>query len=167
MVFLRCIRIILLPLAAGSVLCAISLRRSPSESQIQSNTLRRITRTAEAAINLNPAISGDGRVVAFETTEDLAAAGGPDHFRAMRADVTAEPPAFTQIGGSRAVAPAISQNGSRIAFASNDDPLGANPDGNSEIFLFDSARLTQVTNTSPGSLADRTTNGNLQHSIFV
>ena len=63
------------------------------------------------------------------------------------------------------MAPAISQDGSRIAFASKDDPLTTNPDGNSEIFLFDGAKLTQVTNTSPGDLANRVTNGNFQPSI--
>src|SRR5262245_51268530 len=104
MVFLRCIRIIVLALAGSSVLCAICWRGA----QTQSVTPRRITNTSDVAINLNPTISGDGRVLAFETTADLAAAGGPDHFRAMRADVSAEPPAFTQIGNSRAVAPAIS-----------------------------------------------------------
>jgi Tol biopolymer transport system component len=127
MVFLRCIRIIVLTLAGGSVLCALGLRGRPT----QSNTPRRLTNTSETAINLNPTISGDGRVVVFETTEDLAAAGGQAHFRAMHADVSAEPPAFMQMGNSRAVAPASSQDGSRIAFASTDDLLGTNADGNS------------------------------------
>ena len=65
----------------------------------------------------------------------------------------------------RASGAAVSQDGSRIAFASKDDPLGTNADGNSEIFLFDGAKLIQVTNTSPGSLANRITNGNFQPSI--
>ena len=69
------------------------------------------------------------------------------------------------MGGTRAVAPAISQDGSRIAFASKDDPRGTNPDGNSEIFLFDGSQLTQVTNTSPGDISNRIINGNFQPSI--
>src|SRR5207249_2299999 len=69
------------------------------------------------------------------------------------------------MGGTRAAAPAISQDGSRIAFASKDDPLGTNLDGNSEIILFDGARLTQVPNTSPGDIGNRVTNGNFQPSI--
>ncbi|HEX8899434.1 MAG TPA: lamin tail domain-containing protein, partial [Chthoniobacterales bacterium] len=136
-----------------------------SRSHAQSTTLRRITNTTEEGINLNPSISGDGRVLGFESTEDIAAAGGSDHFRAIRANVTNDPPSFSQMAGSRAVAPAVSQDGSRIAFASKDDPLGTNGDGNSEIFLFDGAQLIQVTNTSPGSLASRTTDGNFQPSI--
>src|SRR5207249_7659994 len=88
-----------------------------------------------------------------------------DHFSAIRASISSDPAAFFQMAGSRAVAPAVSQDGSRIAFASKDDPLGTNTDGNSEIFLFDGAKLIQVTNTSPGSLANRVTNGNFQPSI--
>src|SRR5207302_9075216 len=104
-------------------------------------------------------------VVGLESNEDIAAATGNDHFRAIRAKISTDPASFFQMAGSRAVAPAVSQDGSRIAFASKDDPLGTNTDGNSEIFLFDGARLIQVTNTSPGSLANRITNGNFPPSI--
>ena len=148
-------------LVGALVWCADGLRLGHT----QSVGLRRITNTTEEAININPSISGDGRIVAFESTEDLAAAGGSDHFRALRADAGADPATFSQMGGTRAVSPAVSQDGSRIAFASRDDPLGTNPDGNSEIFLYDGARLIQVTNTAPGSLSNRTTNGNFQPSI--
>jgi uncharacterized protein (TIGR03437 family) len=155
------IRLFTLILVGAVVLCVHGLRLG----QTQSTGLRRITNTSEEAININPSISGDGRIIAFESTEDLAAAGGTDHFRAIRANVGADPATFSQMGGTRAVSPAVSQDGSRIAFASSNDPLGTNPDGNSEIFLYDGTRLTQVTNTSPGSLINRTTNGNFQPSI--
>ncbi|MFN2576855.1 MAG: Calx-beta domain-containing protein [Pyrinomonadaceae bacterium] len=154
-------RIFALLLCGATLFCFTWLRRSHA----QSTGLRRITNTTEEGINLNPSISGDGRVIAFESSEDVAAAGGSDRFRAIRASVAGDPAALFQMGASRAVAPAISQDGSRIAFASKDDPLGTNADGNSEIFLFDDAKLIQVTNTSPGSLANRITNGNFQPSI--
>jgi hypothetical protein len=157
----RKLRIFVFILAGTTALCLISLRRG----QTQSPVLRRVTTTTEEGINLNPSISGDGRVLAFESTEDIAGAGGNDHFRAIRANVATDPASFVQMGGTRAVAPTISQDGSRIAFASKDDPLGTNPDGNSEIFLLDGARLVQVTNTSPGNVATRVTNGNFQPSI--
>jgi uncharacterized repeat protein (TIGR01451 family) len=132
---------------------------------MQSAQLRRITNTTEEGINLNPSISGDGRVIGFESTEDVAGAGGADHFRAIRGSIDADLPSFFQIAGSRSTTPAISQDGSRVAFASRDDVLGINNDGNSEIFLFDGAKLIQVTNTSPGNLSNRITNGNFQPSI--
>lgn len=127
--------------------------------------LRRITNTTEEGISLNPSISGDGRFVAFESTEDVAHAGGAESFRAIRANVGVDPPTFLQMGATRAPAPGVSQDGSRIAFASKDDPLGTNGDANSEIFLYDGAKLIQVTNTSPGDLAHRIVNGNFSPSI--
>ncbi|MEP6568164.1 MAG: lamin tail domain-containing protein [Acidobacteriota bacterium] len=133
-------------------------------AQVQSE-LRRITNTTEAGNSVNPSISGDGRIVGFESTEDVAGAGGAESFRAIRANVAVDPAAFVEIGASRAPAPAFSQDGARVAFASKDDPLGTNNDANSEIFLYDGARLIQVTNTSPGDISKRTVNGNFEPSI--
>ncbi len=110
-------------------------------------------------------MSGDGRVLAFESTEDIAGAGGFESFRAIRANVAVVPATYMQVGVTRAPAPAISQDGSRIAFASKDNPLGTNADANSEIFLHDGAGLIQLTNTSPGDLANRVVNGNFLPSI--
>ena len=154
-------QILALILASGALLCLTASRHGLT----QSTGLRRITNTTEEGININPSISGDGRTLAFETTEDVAGVGGREHFRAIRANVGVDPATFFQMGGTRAVTPAISQDGSRIAFASKDDPLGTNLDGNSEIFLFDGAKLNQITNTSPGNIANRVTNGNFQPSI--
>lgn len=155
------VRMLALIVGGGAVLCLVVL----PPARTQSTGLRRITNTTEEGININPSLSGDGKIVAFESTEDVAGAGGSDHFRAIRANVAVDPATLLQIGGARAVAPAISQDGSRIAFASKDDPLGSNADGNSEIFVFDGARLIQVTSTSPGDIANRVRNGNFQPSI--
>ncbi len=127
--------------------------------------LRRVTNTGENGISINPSLSGDGQVVAFESTEDIAGTAGPEGFRAIRANVGAEPATFGQLGVTRAPAPAISQDGSRIAFASKDNPLGTNSDANSEIFLYEGARLIQVTNTSPRDISTRAVDGNFQPSI--
>jgi uncharacterized repeat protein (TIGR01451 family) len=116
-------------------------------------------------MNLNPSMSGDGRIVAFESTEGIAGAGGVERFRAIRANISVDPPTFQQLAATRAPAPAISQDGSRIVFASKDDPLGTNHDGNSEIFLHDGAKLIQITNTAPGDVANRTISGNFLPSI--
>ena len=76
-------RILALILAGATALCLIGLRGA----RTQSIGLRRVTNTTEEGININPSISGDGRVLAFESTEDIAGAGGMDHFRAIRANV--------------------------------------------------------------------------------
>lgn len=127
--------------------------------------LRRITNTTEDGISINPSISGDGRVVGFESTKDIAGAGSSEAFRAIRANITANPTTFLQMGATRAPAPAISEDGSRLAFASKDNPLGTNDDANSEIFLYDGDKLIQITNTSPADTSTRVTDGNFQPSI--
>ena len=152
-------RIIFFVITGLALVCLASF---VSQSQ---STLRRITNTTDEGVNINPSVSGDGRLVAFESTEDVAGAGGKDGLRAIRANISVDPPSLFQIGRTRAVSPAISQDGSRIAFASKDDPLGTNSDGNSEIFLFNGSSLLQITNTSPDDPANRVINGNFQPSI--
>jgi uncharacterized protein (TIGR03437 family) len=128
-------------------------------------SIRRVTSTSDEVICLNPALSGDGRFVVFETTGDLALTGSGQSFRGIRADLSQATLSFDQIGISRAVAPGISQDGSRIAFASTEDLVGTNPDRNSEIFLFDGAAVIQITNTTPADLSTRVRDGNFQPSI--
>ena len=132
-----------------------------SSSTVQ---LRRFTNTTEEVLNLNPSLSGDGLVAAFESTANLAGAFG-NGFRAIRADLSSDPVAFTQISPSRAVTPAVSQDGSRIAFASNEDPLGTNRDRNSEIFLFNGSERRQITHTTPDESMTRIRDGCFQPSI--
>jgi Tol biopolymer transport system component len=147
-------------LFAAVALCAMVWQSARMQSP-----LRRVTNTPEEGISINPTISGDGRIVGFESTEDIAGAGGEESFRAIRANVSVDPATFLQMGATRAAAPAVSQDGSRIAFASKDNPLGTNNDANSEIFLYDGAKLIQITNTSPGDISNRITNGNFSPSI--
>jgi len=149
-----------LALLAMVVPCLMVWQSARTESP-----LRRITNTSEEGISINPSLSGDGRMVAFESTENIAGAGGSESFRAIRANVAVDPASFLQMGATRAPAPAISQDGSHVAFASKDNPLGTNSDANSEIFLYDGAKLIQITNTSPGEISNRVVNGNFQPSI--
>jgi uncharacterized protein (TIGR03437 family) len=159
MLQLRYSRLICVFLAAAAVGAGV-WQSARTQSQ-----LRRVTNTAENGISINPSISGDGHVVAFESTADIAGSGGPVGFRAIHANVSIDPATFVQLGVTRAPAPAISQDGSRVAFASKDNPLGTNSDANSEIFLYDGARLIQVTDTSPRDISTRAVDGNFQPSI--
>ncbi|HEX8710071.1 MAG TPA: Calx-beta domain-containing protein, partial [Pyrinomonadaceae bacterium] len=155
------LRVLTILLCLALMFCALGLWRVRS----QSGGVRRLTNTTEEGLSLNPSLSGNGRRVAFESTEDIARAGGGDHFRSIRADLNSEPPTFMQLGGTRSPAPGISQDGSRIAFAAKEDPLGTNPDGNSEIFFFDGSALRQVTNTTPADISQRVRDGNFQPSL--
>ena len=136
----------------------------PTHTSSQS-LLRRITNTPERGLNLNPSISGDGQRIAFESTEDIANAGGPEGFRAIQANLVSSPVIFTQLTAGRGAAAGLSRDGSRIVFASTTDSLGHNADGNSEIFLFDNGALRQITYTTPASTASRVQDGNFQPSI--
>ncbi|MCM3902461.1 MAG: lamin tail domain-containing protein [Pyrinomonadaceae bacterium] len=142
-----------------------ALPRAASRAASSQNPVRRVTNTREEVINLNPSLSGDGRIVAFETTGDLAGMGSGHGFRAIRAELSLGQPVFAQIGVSRAVTPAVSQDGSRVAFASTEDLVGTHPDRNSEIFLFDGVAVSQITNTTPADISSRVRDGNFQPSI--
>lgn len=126
----------------------------------QSSGLRRITNTSEEGLNLSPTLSGDGRRIVFESTENLSGSSTGDVFRAIRADITANPAAFAEVSASRAPAAGLSQDGSRAAFAARENPLGTNSDFNSEIFYFDGLALRQITNTTAADSAHRAEHGN-------
>jgi uncharacterized protein (TIGR03437 family) len=149
-----------------SVLIAVAVCTvGPRNASTQINTIRRITSTPEENLSLNPSISGNGNHVAFESTGNLSGTAGATGFRAYHAGLQNEPVVFTELGVTRAVAPAISQDGGSITFASKDNPLGTNTDGNSEIFLFKSGQLLQITNTLPADPSLRHVHGNFQPSI--
>ena len=95
-----------------------------SAVQSPTTTIRRITVTAETHLNLNPSLSGDGKYLGFESTADISGAGGAASLRALRASVIESTISFNQLAASRAPAPAISQEGRHVAFASKDNPLG-------------------------------------------
>ncbi len=129
----------------------------------------RLTNTAEQAVNLNPSLSDDGRVVFFESSANFADAGATpgvsSSFHAIRADVGGNAPVFQDIGATRLVSPALSSDGSVMAFASTEDLIGENADRNSEIFLWTGSGLKQITDTLPDSSATRLIDGNFQPSI--
>ncbi|HEY7785851.1 MAG TPA: hypothetical protein VIB00_14055, partial [Pyrinomonadaceae bacterium] len=131
----------------------------------QSSLPRRLTHTSEQSLNLNPSLSGAGRHIAFESTHDLAQVGGNSGFRTLLGEIRSDSLSFYQIAQSRAVSPAISQDGSRIAFASAEDLVGQNPDRNFEVYLHDARALVQLTHTSPSDLTQRLVHGSFQPSI--
>jgi len=133
---------------------------------MQSNVnLTRLTNTPESAVNLNPALSDNGRIVVFESSADLVGAGQNLSFHAFRANLTGEVPAFTDVGPTRAISPALSSDGKTIVFASTEDLLGQNSDRNSEIFMFDGSSLKQLTQSEPAANTSRLSDGSFQPSV--
>jgi len=134
--------------------------------QVSSNSnVVRLTTTPASAVNLNSSLSDDGRVVMFESPANFFAAGLNDSFHAIRAEVGGDPPVFVDAGRTRIVTPALSSDGSVVAFASTEDLVGENADRNSEIFLSTGSGLKQITHTSPESNLTRLQDGNYQPSI--
>jgi len=102
-----------------------------------------------------PAISTDGNRIAF-TANTLG--NNPEHnFEVFLYDLATS--SLTQVTETSSgdvpynVKVGIDADGDRLAFAINADPLGGNPDGNYEVFLYDadSDSLAQITDTT-GSL---------------
>src|SRR5688500_19007519 len=114
----------------------------------QSNgNLTRLTQTPEHAVNLNPTLSDDGRVVVFESSADLVRGRESSSFHAFRTNL--DGPGFVVIGRTRAVSPALSSDGKIVVFASTEDLVGKNADRNSEIFMLEGSGLKQLTETEP------------------
>lgn len=154
----------LLRRTAFAVLFSVSLCLFAARVSSQSVGGNRLTHTQPGTLNLNPSMSGDGSRIAFETSADLGAANTGTGLRLVSADA-AQAPTFRELALSRAPAPALSQDGTRAAFASNADPLGENRDGDSEIFFHDGTRLTQLTHTTPDEPARRAAQGCFLPSI--
>ena len=150
--------------AAAVAVVAVSLCLLTERAGSQNVTLRRVTHTAPGALNLNPSLSGDGRTLAFESSADLAAKGAGAGFRLVTADTSA-PDAFKELALSRAPAPSLSQDGTRVVFAGREDPLGENRDGDSEIFLSEGGSLRQLTHTTPDDPSLRAAQGCFRPSV--
>lgn len=158
---------------AIALLLVTSLCLSPLRAR-SSASLVRLTNGPEQGMSLNPSLSDDGQVVVFESSADFFAGGLSDSFHAIRADVRGDPPVFTDLATTRFVSPALSADGSVVAFASTEDLVGQNADRNSEIYLLNGSALKQISHTTPnlihlspsitadGRLVVFTSNGNPQ-----
>jgi Tol biopolymer transport system component len=101
----------------------------------------------------NPAVSGNGLFVAFESTSDITIANADGNSEIFLLNRTSG--VITQItntvAGEISASPAINAAGTMIAFESDADlvPAVGNADGNTEVFLFNTttSAFTQVTNT--------------------
>ncbi len=95
--------------------------------------------------NVQPALTGDGARVIFASDLDLTPgpSGNSDGNCELFA-IGSDGQGLVQLTSGRsalgAVNPSVSDDGRRIAFASDEDLAGDNPDGNVEIFLLDLGR---------------------------
>jgi len=128
---------------------------------IATNTITQITdSTVFCLLDDRASLSASGTSIGFESSCDLTG-GNPDgnsqifRYDAVTNTISQITHSTFEPGTSRcygSFSPSVNANGS-IAFESSCDLTGGNPDGNDEIFLFDSAtkRLTQITNSARSS----------------
>ncbi len=98
-----------------------------------------------------PTISDNGTLIAFESRADLTghnADGTSEVFRHLT--TTATTTQLTDTTAGESFSPSISDDGARIAFESEADLGGLNPEGNSEIWLLDSAGISPITSSTTG-----------------
>jgi len=112
-----------------------------------------ITNTIGSTSNEEPAISADGTRIAFRSRANLTGGNADGNREIFLFDAISGFTQITQTINGTNREPAISADGTRIAFVSNRDLTGGNADLSSEIFLFNTATMgfTQITNTPPGS----------------
>jgi Tol biopolymer transport system component len=113
------------------------------------NNLTQLTSSATGSAVV-PSISADGTRIGFSSTADLTGGNADGNFEIFLFDTSTN--SATQITHSTVAGSAeasISADGTRIAFGSFTDLIGSNPDGNEEIFLFDTTTnsLTQITSS--------------------
>jgi Tol biopolymer transport system component len=119
---------------------------------VASGLFTQVTKTSGGS-NTSPKISADGTRVAFESDRDLAGGNPGNNPALFLFDISGG--SFSQIAtttGATGFAHSINSDGTRVAFQSSANLINKNPDGNVEIFLFDSAtgQFTQATNTTGG-----------------
>ncbi len=106
-----------------------------------------------AEVSGGPSINANGRRIAFHSTANINGGNPEGNFEIYLFNTTTG--IFTQITDETAgdsLTPKINANGTRIAFRSDANINGGNPEGNFEIYLFDTTTgiFTQITDETAG-----------------
>lgn len=156
-------------IASLFVLVGFSLLSVPvAHAQPPTCTLIQITDTT-GGINHFADLNSAGSRIAFASSSDPLGSNADGNQEIFVYDLTTSTLAQitnTSDGSNRS--PSISDAGNRIAFASDSSTLGTNPDGNQEIYLYDTttSTLTQVTNTTGISSSNPSISGNGSRIAF-
>jgi len=128
-----------------------------------SNTNQLTQITPASSSSANPSIDASGTLIALESDMNIGG-GNPDgNDEIFLLDTTTG--VFTQITftlGASNFGPSISADGTHIAFNSNGNINGGNPEGNQEVYVYDTttSMTTQVTNEIVGVSVNTSINAN-------
>lgn len=141
-------------LAAVLVVAAVATPRASAQLAPDPCALIQITSSPDPSED--PSISDSGDRISFTSSGDLTgqnADGNSDVF--LHSLSTLQTVQVVQSPTADSDTSKISGNGQRIAFVSNEDLLGTNPDGGHEVFLVDlgTSMLRQLSDVGPGDYA--------------
>ena len=120
--------------------------------EIATGIITQVTNTASGA-SRTPSLNADGTLVAFRSNADIVRVNDGGNNEIYIYNITNG--TFSQITSdpsASSVDPNIDANGNVLAFKSNGNFTGENPDGNDEVFLVDiaSGAFSQITNNITG-----------------
>lgn len=132
--------------------------------------LLQLTSGPAASVSQHPRISADGRWVVFASNANLQGTnpGGDLSVFRIHSDGSGLE-RLASFSGRIADYPDLSDDGSIVAFESDADPAGTNPEGNFEIFLWDAGgpAIRQLTTSTVGSSRWPRLNGTGSWAYFV
>ena len=142
-----------------------------------STSLLFITTPDKVGISNEPSLSSDGKYIAFWSTADLVpSVGNADGNIELFVAQKGSPVQYTQVTHSSGsilggfnLSPSIDDSGTRVAFFSDRDLIGQNPENSFQIYLQDtnSLTLTQITTRTRGFNILPSVSGNGQFIAFV
>ncbi|MGB2693017.1 MAG: IPTL-CTERM sorting domain-containing protein [Thermodesulfobacteriota bacterium] len=117
-----------------------------------------------------PSINSDGTRITFVTEANINGGNPEDNFEIFLFDTTTG--VFTQITDETvgsSTEPSINSDGTRIAFTSDANLTGGNPEGNDEVYLFDTTigTTTQITDETDTFSSDPSINSDGTRIAFV
>ncbi len=153
----------------GQIVVALVLQPAGLFARPNNCVVIQITDTTNSE-STRPAISGNGKHIAFVSNADLTGNNTDRNFEVFLFDLRTGK--FTQITDTTSnpnEQPSLNDRGTLVAFVSTADLSGSNSDHNQEIFLYETAsgRIIQITDSIAGFNGDPDLSGDGQAIVFT
>ncbi|MFN2376121.1 MAG: hypothetical protein ABR538_06270 [Candidatus Binatia bacterium] len=124
---------------AAAVTAVLPLRAAADTVQVTTDT------SGTGCTSTSPVVEDTGTIAAWESNCDPLASNADKSLEIFRAVIGSPPLQLTSSTACSSRRPSIDADGDRIAFESNCNLTGGNPDGNVEIFLWRNGTMVQLT----------------------